>query len=78
MPRGQHIAVTHQRGAAMMEDDALGIAGGAGGVVERDRVPFVVRHLPREIGIAAGEKLLVVDLAQRFARLREFADRHSR
>ena len=36
-PEGDRIAERVQKGAAMMIDDALGIAGGAGGVVERDR-----------------------------------------
>ena len=61
------VGIGHQRGAAVVVDDALGIAGGARGVVERDRVPFVVGHRPGEIGIAAGEELLVVDRAERLA-----------
>ncbi len=53
---GQHVALGHQVGAAVVVDDALGIAGRAGGVVERDRVPFVVGHRPGEVGIALGEQ----------------------
>jgi len=37
------------------EQHALGIAGGAGRVIEGDRIPFVNRVLPRKTGIAAGE-----------------------
>ena len=50
--------------AAMMIDHALGIAGGAGRVVERDRVPFVGGVGPFEIGIAAGDEALVIDRSQ--------------
>ena len=56
----QRVAERIQIGAAMMIDDALGIARRARGVVERDRLPFVRRQRPREIGIAAGEKGFVV------------------
>ena len=57
------VGVGHQGRAAMVVDDALRIAGGARGVVERDRVPFVVGHRPVEAGIAAGEEFLVVERA---------------
>ena len=56
MPQAMTLADRHQVGAAMMIDDALGVAGGARGVVERDRVPFVVRHQPGEFRIAFAEK----------------------
>ena len=52
--------------AAMMIDDALWVAGGAGGVVQRDRIPFIGRRLPRVFGIAFGEECLVADVAERF------------
>ena len=51
----------------MVVDDAFGIAGGAGGVVERDRVPLVRRVLPFEVRVAAGDELLVVALAESLA-----------
>ena len=69
---GQGIAVTHQRRAAMMIDHALGIAGGARRIVERDGVPLVGGHLPGKFRIAAFEKFLVVDLAQPLPALRKF------
>ena len=50
---GEGVGVAHQRRAAMMIDDALGIAGRAARIVERDGVPFVGRHLPGKVGIAA-------------------------
>ena len=53
--------------AAVVIDHALRIAGGAGGVVEADGVPLVVRHVPGVVGIAAGDELLVFDLAQPLA-----------
>ena len=64
---GEHVADREQISAAVVIDDALRIAGGAGGVVEADRVPFVVGHLPGEGGIAAFEQLLVVDGAEPLA-----------
>ena len=41
-PERDRIADRIQKSAAMVIDDALGIAGRAGGVVERDRLPFIV------------------------------------
>ena len=56
----------------MVIDDALGIAGRARGVVERDRVPFVARHAPGEVRLAGSDELLVVDRAQPLAGAGEF------
>ena len=50
--------------AAVVIDDALGIAGRARGVVERDGVPLVARRLPRVAGVAFGQQRLVVASAQ--------------
>ena len=69
---GQHVAHGEQIRAAMMIDDALGIAGRAGRVVERNRIPLVARHLPGELGIAFAEKFLVFEAAQAFACAGEF------
>ena len=69
---GDDVRHRQQIRAAMMIDDALGIAGGAGRVVERDRVPFVVRHQPGEVGIALAQKILVFEIAEPFARTGEF------
>ena len=52
------VAVGRERRAAMAVDDALGIAGRARRVVERDRVPLVRRIGPGEIGIAVGDEFL--------------------
>ena len=46
-----------QVGAAIVIDHALGIAGGAGRVVQRDGVPLVGRRLPVERGGAAARRL---------------------
>ena len=51
----------------MVIDDALRVAGGARGVVERDRLPLVGRVQRREVRIAVGEEGLVVELAQALA-----------
>ena len=72
MPQVMTLAMRQQIGAAMVIDDALGIAGGARGVVERDGVPFVVRHQPGEIGIALAQKILVFDAAEPLAGAGEF------
>ena len=69
---GDDVAEREQIGAAMMIDHALRIAGGAGGVVERDRVPFVVRHQPGEIRIAFAQKLFVFEAADPLAGAGEF------
>ena len=50
--------------APVAVDHALRVAGGAGGVVERDRVPLVGRPPPREVRVAAREERLVLDLAE--------------
>ncbi len=69
---GQCVAVAHQRRTAMVIDHALGIAGGARGVIQRDGVPFVGRHPPGEFGITVFEKFLVIDLAKPRPALRKF------
>ena len=68
---GEDVGVAHQRRAAVMAHDAFGIAGGARRVIERDRVPFVARHRPREMRIAAGHEVFVVDCAFERAALRK-------
>ena len=52
----------------MVVDDALGIAGGARGVVERNRVPLVARRRALISFIALGDERLIVDPAEPFAR----------
>ena len=69
---GEHVADREQVGAAVVVDDALGIAGRARSVVERDGVPLVVGHFPREVGIARRDEILVLDRAQPLARAGEF------
>ncbi len=56
-----------QVGAAMVIDDALRIAGGAGRVVERDRIPLVGRGLPRVCSVAIGDECVVVGRAEPLA-----------
>jgi hypothetical protein len=56
----------------MVIHDALGIARGAGGVVQRDGVPFVPWESPREIRISVGQEGLVLQVAQALARACEF------
>ena len=75
---GQDIALREQIGAAMMIDDALGVAGRARSIIERDRIPFIVGQRPCEIGIARGDEALIVDLRQALALDLEFRDPHNR
>ena len=64
---GDDVGHRQQIGAAVMIDDALGVACGARRVVERDRVPFVVRLQPGEFRIAFAQKIFVFDGAEPFA-----------
>ncbi|MNG99410.1 hypothetical protein D3C79_585780 [compost metagenome] len=62
---GHLVAQGVEVGAAVVIDHAFGIAGGAGGVVQRDGLPLVLGPLPGELGVAFGEKGLVVQVADR-------------
>ena len=53
--------------AAVMGNDALRIAGGAGGVVQRDRVPLVGRQLPCEVRVAIGKERFIRHVAEPLA-----------
>ena len=63
----EHVRHRVQISASVVRDHAFGIAGGARGVAERDCLPFVRRKLPFEIGLAAIEKGLVLDIADEVA-----------
>ena len=52
------------------------VAGGARGVVERDRVPLVLRHQPVLVGIAVCEEGFVVEAADPLAGARVFGVVH--
>ncbi len=52
----------------MVIDHALGIAGGARGVIQGNGATLVGRRRPREVGTACGDEVLVFDLAQAVAR----------
>ena len=64
----QHIGHGVRVSAAMRVNDALRIAGRTRRVVERDRIPFVGRQIPRVIGIALREKNFIVERADPFPR----------
>ena len=51
--------------APVVVDHALGVARGATGVVQRNRVPFIAGQAPRKVGITTGHKSLVRERAQR-------------
>ena len=63
----QHVADGVGGRAAVVVDHALGVAGGAAGVVERDGVPFVARVLPFEGRVALGHQGLVGEAADLLA-----------
>ncbi len=60
----QHVADGVGGGAPVVVDHALGVAGGAAGVVERNRIPLVGGQAPDKGGVAAGHKGVVVGAAQ--------------
>ena len=64
---GEDVAGGEQVGAAMVVDDALGIAGRARGVVERNRVPFVAGRRALVSLVALGDQRLVVEISQPLA-----------
>ena len=51
----------------MVIDDALGVARGARGVVEADRVPLIGGKAPCALGVTLVEQLLVLQLAEALA-----------
>ena len=63
----REVADGVQIGAAMVVDHALRGAGGAGGVVQRDRIPFVPQGHGLEMGIALLQQCLVVERADQAA-----------
>ena len=65
-------------GAAVVDHHALRVAGRARGVVEADRVPFVLGQPRRMRGIALREPGLVLDLAEALAGRRRGAGRPRR
>ncbi len=64
---GDDIGQRQQISAAMMIDHAFGVAGCARRIIERDRIPFVLRHQPGEIRIALAQKILVFERADALA-----------
>ena len=71
MPRqvpGEHIADRVQISTAVMHHHALGVAGGARGVVQADRIPFIFRHLPDMGRIAARNQVFVGNVTEALAR----------
>ena len=64
---GQDIADGIEIGAAVMGHDALGIARGARGIAQRNRVPFVAGRSCDESRIALRDRRLVFDFADPLA-----------
>lgn len=61
----QHIAHRIEIRAAMVIQHALGVAGGARGVVEADVLPFIGGRFPVRIGGLGGQPSFVLGIAQR-------------
>ena len=61
---GQRVGERAEVGAAMAVDGALGVAGGAGGVEQADRVPLVLGAGIGECRVARGDEVLVLDVAE--------------
>ena len=51
----------------MVIDNTFRLAGGARSVVQRNRIPFIARHFPGEIGAAFSDKVFIFLPAQAFA-----------
>ncbi|KAF1854083.1 hypothetical protein Lal_00005300 [Lupinus albus] len=64
---GQRVRHRVQVGAAVVIDDALRVAGGAGGVVQRDGLPFVGRQGPGVLGTDIADEGLVIAVADQLA-----------
>ena len=64
---GHLVAQRVKVGAAVVVDHALGVAGGAGGVVERNGLPLVIRPFPGKFRVAFGEQGFIVQRADRTA-----------
>ncbi len=67
MAQGHLVAQRVEVGAAVVVDHALGVAGGAGGVVERNGLPLVIRPFPGKRRVAFGEQGFIVQRADRTA-----------
>ena len=66
-PEGDRVADRIQKGAAVVVDHTLGVAGGARGIVQRNRLPLVARQRPCRRGVAFGEKCFVCGTSERRA-----------
>ena len=66
---GDDVRQRVQRRTPVVIDDAFRIARGAGGIVQADRVPFVVGQGPVEVGVAFGQQLGMGDVADALAAL---------
>ncbi len=64
---GDHVADGVQVRPAMVQHYAFGVAGRPGGVVQRDRIPLVVRPAPGELGVTARQECFVRHFPQQLA-----------
>ncbi len=66
-PARDHVGEGQEGRPPVVVDDALGVAGRPGRVVEADRVPLVRGKCPLLLGIPPGEERLVAEFAQGLA-----------
>ena len=78
----ERIAAGIQIGAAVVQHDALRVAGRARRVVQRDRLPFIVRQPHRKVRVAGGDEWFVlavdIDHQRPMPALRQRARHHRR
>ena len=62
---GPHRLVAHGVliGTAMVIHHAFRVTSGAGGIAQRNRIPFIFRHLPVKGRVAAGHESVVIQIA---------------
>ena len=66
----QDIRHRIERRTPVVVNHALGVSGGAAGVVERNGVPFIGRQLPGKVGVTFGNEVVVINAANAFTLMR--------
>ena len=61
--RGNNITLGEKTGTAMVIDHSLGITSGSRGIIDSNGVPLILRHAPGKVGVAAGQRSLVLVVA---------------
>ena len=69
--RRDGVGVAHERRTTMVVDDALGVSRRAAGIIQRNRIPLVLRRRPVEIFISVLDEGLILYVAEHLAILRK-------